>query len=446
MKVSTIIYVLNGMPYFEKCIQSVIGQTLKEIEIIIIDGGSSDGTLNLIEKYGQIDPRIQIIHSAPGVGLQFNTGLKAAKGEYIAICESDDYILPNMYEKEYEIAKQNQLDFLRLNYEQFLEIDGKEILFPVQILEQTELYNKVLKPKEDSRVLEIGTNGFWSGLYRRDFLLDQELFMNESNGASYQDTTFAFLSEVKAKRVMVLNDSFYRYRLDNPNSSVNSPRKVTTLINEYNLLKMRLKRENLFETYKEQYFSWKVGGCLWFFHRVSSDIQREFARLMYQEIKVDLENEKCSGSEISEENRIIIDRVKCSFEALWKYLKYQIVLIDDMKLRLQKIDEKQNIIIFGNGNMGHIVYLYMTYIGKYVSAYIDNNEALWGKQELGTITLKPEQAISEFPGAIYLVANVNQYEVMKKQLLLYGIKKENIIVCNNYKFFFQHIFLESIIS
>lgn len=446
MKVSIIIYVLNGISYIEKCIMSVIAQTLKEIEILIIDGGSNDGTLSVIEKYARMDSRIRLIHSAPGVGLQFNTGLKAAKGEYIAICESDDYILPDMYENEYEIAKKYQLDLLRANYEQFFEMNGKEIIFPIRILGQPELYGKVLNAKEDDRVLEIGTNGFWSGLYRREFLLKEKLFMNETEGAAYQDTTFAFLSEIKAERMMALNSSFYRYRLDNPNSSVNSPRKMTTLINEYKLLEARLKKENLFETYKEQYFSWKVGGYLWFFHRVSSDIKKKFTILMYQEIKDDLEKRGYLGNKVSEEGKIIINRAECSFEALWGYLKRQLAFIDSLKMSLQQINEERKIIIFGNGDMGRIVYLYMTYIGKRINAYIDNDEALWRKNELGIITLKPEQAISEFPDAVYLIANVNQYESMKEQLLLDGVKEENIIICNNYNSFFQHILLESVIQ
>ena len=127
IKISAIIYVLNSISYIEKCVRSVMSQTLQEIEILIIDGGSTDGTLEIIEKLSKEDIRIRIIHSASGVGRQFNKGLCEARGEYISICESDDYILPDMYKYQYEIAKKYELDVLRADANHFFEIrDGKE--------------------------------------------------------------------------------------------------------------------------------------------------------------------------------------------------------------------------------------------------------------------------------------------------------------------------------
>ena len=123
IKVSVIIYVKNTIEYIEKCIRSVMNQTLQEIEILIIDGGSTDGTLDIIEKMKQEDCRIRIFHAPASVGAQFNLGLREARGQYIGVCEADDYILPEMYESQYQIAKEYQLDVIRAGYYHIFNIN-----------------------------------------------------------------------------------------------------------------------------------------------------------------------------------------------------------------------------------------------------------------------------------------------------------------------------------
>ena len=110
IKVSVLTYVLNDVMHIEKCVRSIMSQTLRDIEILLIDGGSTDGTLQKLIQFDKEDSRIKLIRSDAGVGKQFNTGLRLASGKYIGICESDDYILPDMYERQYEVAEQYQLD------------------------------------------------------------------------------------------------------------------------------------------------------------------------------------------------------------------------------------------------------------------------------------------------------------------------------------------------
>ena len=99
IKVSVIIYVKNTVNYVEQCITSVRNQTLPEIEILIIDGGSTDGTKEIIEKVKGQDVRIRTFDGPASVGAQFNIGLREARGQYIGICEADDYIPSDMYGK-----------------------------------------------------------------------------------------------------------------------------------------------------------------------------------------------------------------------------------------------------------------------------------------------------------------------------------------------------------
>ena len=98
-KVSVILPSLNAADSIEKCLQSILNQTLKEIEILCVDAGSTDGTCELLEKYAEADPRIRIVHSEQkSYGYQVNLGIELSQGKYIGIVESDDYIEKDMYE------------------------------------------------------------------------------------------------------------------------------------------------------------------------------------------------------------------------------------------------------------------------------------------------------------------------------------------------------------
>lgn len=97
-KISVIMPSLNVSKYIKQCLQSVLNQTLEDIEIICVDGGSTDGTLDIIQQYVKKDNRVKLIHSdIKSYGYQMNLGIKEASGDYIGIVETDDYIQSDMY-------------------------------------------------------------------------------------------------------------------------------------------------------------------------------------------------------------------------------------------------------------------------------------------------------------------------------------------------------------
>ena len=425
--------------------RSVMDQTLQDIEILVIDGGSTDGTLEIIDGFSKIDTRIHKIDSASGVGHQFNTGLRAARGEYIGICESDDYLLPTMYERQYAMAQKYHLDMLRSDAIHFFEDNhGKEYRFPVKLSKEDALYGKVLDVTKDYRVLQLGINSFWSGLYRREFLLKEKIFMNETKGAAYQDTSFSFLTSVKARKTMLSREAFYCYRLDNPDSSVNNPKRITMLNDEYALLKKRLTEEKLFERYKAIYLSWKIKGYLGFYDSLSAKLRDEYENLMYLDLQKEFESIEFIGDEFSQREKEVISVTRQSVIALHQYL-YQIYKgLRDTRQELEEISDEEDIIIFGNGDMGRLIYLYLQSKKKNIVAFIDNNQKLWGSKVENISTMEPERAIRQFPEGIYIIANVNYFQEMKSQLISYSVREKNIIVCSDYGYFFKHILLNSL--
>ena len=124
--ISVIITVYQVKDYIEKCIESVINQTYKNLEIIVIDDGSTDGSSEILDKYALEDKRIKVIHKENGgVGNARNTGIKMAKGKYLYMIDGDDYISENTIEKLYNNLKEEDADISVCNFLWIYE-DGKE--------------------------------------------------------------------------------------------------------------------------------------------------------------------------------------------------------------------------------------------------------------------------------------------------------------------------------
>ena len=218
-KVSVVVPIYNAEKYLRQCLDSIISQTLREIEIICVNDGSTDNSLAIIEEYAAKDDRIKVI-SKPnaGYGHSMNMGLDAATGEYFGIVDSDDYILPNMYQTLYNLAIENDLDIVRGGYYKFYEIDGNEKSTYWSSMGDKYL-DKVYCPRE-AREFYFSAVLTPSGIYKRKFIQANGIRYNESPGAAFQDQGFWFKTHLLADRVLFVKDAFYMYRFDNPNSSI----------------------------------------------------------------------------------------------------------------------------------------------------------------------------------------------------------------------------------
>ena len=126
VKVSIIVPVYNVEQYLDKCINSILNQTFRDFELILVDDGSTDNSGDICDKYKKIDNRITVIHKKnAGLSSARNTGLKYSKGEYIGFIDSDDYIDKDMYNKLYNVCKENNCDISVCKFGH--EIDGKYI-------------------------------------------------------------------------------------------------------------------------------------------------------------------------------------------------------------------------------------------------------------------------------------------------------------------------------
>ncbi len=156
-KISVILPIYNTSKYLRQCLDSIVNQTLKDIEIICIDDGSTDNSLDIVKEYTAKDPRVKFLTQPnQGQGVARNKGIDLAEGEYIGFVDTDDWIELNMYQKMYTTAIENNCDLVFCNYERFYEKSKKRAIAnkfseyginiaPYKVFSWKDLKNKVFE-------------------------------------------------------------------------------------------------------------------------------------------------------------------------------------------------------------------------------------------------------------------------------------------------------------
>ncbi|MFR9146093.1 MAG: glycosyltransferase family 2 protein [Mediterraneibacter sp.] len=309
-KVSIIIPTYNVEEYLEECMDSVVRQTLQDIEIICINDGSTDGSLEILKRYAQNDKRIIIVDKENGgYGIGMNIGLDKATGEYIGIVEPDDFVPLNMYEDLYNIAEKENLDFVKADFYRFKRSgNGNMDLVYNHLSKNEEDYNVVFNPSTDPKTLLYIMNT-WSGIYRRSFLEEYHIRHNETPGASFQDNGFFWQTFIYAKRAMIINKPYYMNRRDNPNSSVHNPDKVYCINKEYDFIREILMQDKkIWNRFKYIYWVKKLSNYLATVKRIGEEYKREYIRAISKEF--------CRAEELGELKKDVFT------EEQWKKLQF----------------------------------------------------------------------------------------------------------------------------
>ena len=309
-KVSIIVPTYNVENYLRECMDSIVGQTLKDIEIICINDGSTDGSLEILKNYAAKDPRIVIVDKKnEGYGVGMNIGLERASGEYIGIVEPDDFVPANMYEDLYNVAKKNNLDFVKADFYRFKRSsNGNMDLVYNHLSKNEEDYNVVFNPSTDPKTLLYIMNT-WSGIYRRAFLEEYHIRHNETPGASFQDNGFFWQTFIYAKRAMIINKPYYMNRRDNPNSSVHNPDKVYCMNKEYDFIREILMQDKkIWNRFKYIYWVKKLSNYLATVKRIGEEYKREYIRAISKEF--------CRAEELGELKKDVFT------EEQWKKLQF----------------------------------------------------------------------------------------------------------------------------
>lgn len=209
--VSIIVPVYNMSKYLNRCLDSLVNQTLKEIEIICINDGSTDNSLEILNEYAKKDNRIIIINQRnKKLPTTRNVGIEKSTGEYIGFIDADDYIDLDFYEKLYKKAKTDNADIVRAPY-YWIFPDGTK---------KPDSINKVILAKADNNeTLNFNEHSgvVWNAIYNTDFIKRYNILFDIED-LKVEDIMFTAKCQLFSQKIKSINNAFYYYMQDNPYS------------------------------------------------------------------------------------------------------------------------------------------------------------------------------------------------------------------------------------
>ncbi|MDC0703002.1 glycosyltransferase family 2 protein [Priestia sp. AB] len=262
-KVSIIVPIYNMESYLDRCLDSLLGQNLREVDIIAVNDGSTDSTLQILNEYAKKDHRIKIINrNNRGVSSARNEGIKAATGDFIGFVDPDDWIDSRMYETMYNTAIKDKADIVMCTYTREFGNHSKEKIFnlpnkikymneEVKVNVMRRLIGPLNQEVANPELLDAwGT--VWSKLYRTDIIKQKNLkFVDLKEIGTNEDTLFNIQAVYYSNSFVFLNHPFYHYWRANA-SSVTAGFKPDLLeqwFNLYEIIENFLKTKNMEEEY-----------------------------------------------------------------------------------------------------------------------------------------------------------------------------------------------------
>lgn len=432
--VSVIMPSLNVAPYIKQCIESVQNQTLQDIEILCVDAGSTDGTLEILQECAISDSRIKILHSdMRSYGHQVNMGIRYAHAKYVAIVETDDYIESEMYQSLYEIAEKYELDVVKADYDFFYsETDGTKHFETVKMYGDCSQYYQIVNGKTNPE-LHYCDISVWKGLFRKAFLMEKGIAFNESAGAAYQDIGFHHQAVWYSERMMYVPDSYYRYRRDNELSSSNSLKAVRFFYQEYKRL---IEKCGFLEKDLQQYRAivWRIAVCFLIEYQKcvygGAQITEEWTdalewirNFLGQEMeKGNLKPEEAGEKFAGRIRTIISDRFLFEQDMEVLAQKYNAAK-SDLKLKING----NPVIIFGCGSYGKIMMHFMWENRIHMECFVDNNVVMQNTKCNEYDIVSPLQ-LNPIQRNKIVIANKYHVTEIADQLQKLGIDKRDIII------------------
>lgn len=228
-RISVLIPICNVEKYLDECLSSVQKQTFSDMEVICINDGSRDDSKAIIERYLKSDSRFILIDKEnSGYGDSMNRGLAKARGEYIAIVESDDFIAPEMFTDLYAMTDGGTVDIVKGNFWDYYENEETKKQEAIINKERTMIHSSAKAfTLQDIPQMIFGHPSIWSAIYRREFLESHQIRFMCEPGGGWVDNPFFFETLILAKSVKWTTKPYYYYRKTNANSSSNRQPDLT---------------------------------------------------------------------------------------------------------------------------------------------------------------------------------------------------------------------------
>jgi len=260
-RVSVVVPVYNAGIHLKRCLDSLIGQTLKDIEIILILDVPTDGSDKVAEKYALGDARIKLVYNKSNlhIGFSRNEGLKIAQGEYVGFTDHDDFCEADMFEQLYNHAKKNDVDIVMSNY--YVESEAEQFYFGFPTgLTDAEFKKNIFTSLINGRISHRNSNSFdnvnviWNQLFRREFLQKNKICFTDNKVITMEDVLFNIKVHYFAEKITYLPETFYHHVNTNQNEFDNYDyRAIAKVIPHLEEVDSFLRTNNIWQQYKNQF-------------------------------------------------------------------------------------------------------------------------------------------------------------------------------------------------
>lgn len=403
--ISIVIPVYNIENYLEKCLDSLINQTFKDIEVICVNDGSKDKSLDILNEYAKKDSRFKIINQEnSGSGSARNNGLNNAQGKYVQFLDGDDYFEPEMLEKLYNLAENHKADIAVCSSRK-VDDEGNitETRNPNSPLNLNLIpFNKVFNYEDfPNDIFSLTGTVPWNKLYLRKMLVKNNLKFPKLTGPD--DLCFVHMAIVCAEKIVAIDDELINYRYNRP-GSVQTYRANHTIdiIRAFLYIKNFLIEKDVFN----------------------------FLEIAYQKaltFSIRWEISLCNDNQYTK----FLKQLKEEFPKNWKYfefaLKEDFINLD----YLYKFIGNEKVYLWGASNFLKKLLEKETKPNSNILGIIDKNEASWGKS-FENYQIYPPEVLENIENVGVLVTIYNNHEsvhkIIKDEILN---KYSNIKVLNN---------------
>ncbi len=318
IKVSVVVPVFNAEEFLRPALDSILDQTLREIEVICVDDGSTDGSLKIVKEYQARDSRVRIAtQNNAGPGMARNNGLRRARGEYVAFLDADDFFALNFLARMYETAKADDLDIVVGDYDLY---QNKNAKFRKNVTgeEQNLLTPGRVTSKNDfpDQIFQLTDGYVWSKLFRRAFITEKKLLFPEEL-RMFEDVYFVVTSLSLAERIGKCEGIFIHHRVYSEQVRGRLFRKYYAQAPKmYADIKSFLMHHGMYLPLSVSFVNLTASRCFKIYNLLWADAKEEFYTMLHEEFA-----ERMGWSEIAAEE--YSDPAVCRFAATVQMYTYE---------------------------------------------------------------------------------------------------------------------------